>query len=109
VSDQTAIALATLILAGFWMVVSADGMTAPPRRLEGVDIAKGEAVEHELDAMIRRRDTQRAARRRGSAVSGSSGKRASSVRRPKTKAAVRGSGSGSTRTRPSVPRGPGPR
>lgn len=31
-SDQTAIALSTLILAGFWMVVSADGMTAPPRR-----------------------------------------------------------------------------
>ncbi len=34
-SDQTAIALATLILAGFWMVVSADGMTAPPRRIKG--------------------------------------------------------------------------
>ncbi len=34
-SDQTAIALSTLILAGFWMVVSADGMTAPPRRIKG--------------------------------------------------------------------------
>jgi hypothetical protein len=32
VSDQTAIALSTLILACFWMLVSADGMTAPPRR-----------------------------------------------------------------------------
>jgi hypothetical protein len=32
VSDQTAIALSTLILACFWIVVSADGMTAPPRR-----------------------------------------------------------------------------
>ncbi len=31
-SDQTAIALSTLILACFWMVVSADCMTAPPRR-----------------------------------------------------------------------------
>jgi hypothetical protein len=35
VSDQTAIALSTLILACFWMVVSADGMTAPPRRVKG--------------------------------------------------------------------------
>ena len=34
-SDQTAIALSTLILACFWMVVSADGMTAPPRRVKG--------------------------------------------------------------------------
>jgi hypothetical protein len=34
VSDQTAIALSTLILVGFWMVVSADGMTAPPRRVK---------------------------------------------------------------------------
>jgi hypothetical protein len=32
VSDQTAIALSTLIMACFWIVVSADGMTAPPRR-----------------------------------------------------------------------------
>jgi hypothetical protein len=35
VSDQTAIALSTLILACFWIVVSADGMTAPPRRIKG--------------------------------------------------------------------------
>jgi hypothetical protein len=35
VSDQSAIALSTLILACFWMVVSADGMTAPPRRVKG--------------------------------------------------------------------------
>jgi hypothetical protein len=32
VSDQTAIALSTLILASFWIVVSADCMSAPPRR-----------------------------------------------------------------------------
>jgi hypothetical protein len=32
VREQTAVGLATLILASFWMVVSADGMTAPPRR-----------------------------------------------------------------------------
>ena len=31
-SDQTAIALGTLILASFWIVVSEHGMTAPPRR-----------------------------------------------------------------------------
>ncbi len=34
-SDQTAIALSTLILASFWIVVSADAMTAPPRRIKG--------------------------------------------------------------------------
>ena len=34
-SDRTAIALSTLILACFWMVVSADGMTAPRRRVKG--------------------------------------------------------------------------
>ena len=33
-SDQTAIALGTLILASFWIVVSVDGMTAPPRRVQ---------------------------------------------------------------------------
>jgi hypothetical protein len=35
VSDQTAIGLATLILVCFWIVVSADAMTAPSRRLKG--------------------------------------------------------------------------
>jgi hypothetical protein len=35
VSDQTAIGLTTLIVACFWAVVSADAMTAPPRRLRG--------------------------------------------------------------------------
>jgi hypothetical protein len=35
VSDQTAIGLATLIVACFWIVVSADAMSAPPRRLKG--------------------------------------------------------------------------
>ena len=34
VSDQTAFALGTLILVCFWLVVSADGMTAPPRRVQ---------------------------------------------------------------------------
>jgi hypothetical protein len=35
VSDQTAIYLATFFLVCFWIVVSADGMTAPPRRVKG--------------------------------------------------------------------------
>jgi hypothetical protein len=35
VSDQTAIDLATLIVTCFWIVVSADAMTAPPRRVKG--------------------------------------------------------------------------
>jgi hypothetical protein len=35
VSDQTAIGLATLIVSCFWIVVSADAMTAPSRRLKG--------------------------------------------------------------------------
>ena len=35
VSDKTAIGLATLIVACFWIVVSVDAMTAPPRRLKG--------------------------------------------------------------------------
>ena len=34
-SDQTAMALSTLILACFWIVVSADCMTAPPCRIKG--------------------------------------------------------------------------
>ena len=34
-SDQTAIGLATLIVTCFWVVVSADAMTAPPRRVKG--------------------------------------------------------------------------
>ena len=35
VGEQTAVALSTLILACFWMVVSADGMTASPRHIKG--------------------------------------------------------------------------